>query len=105
MIISALMAAAITVGTATPVYNTAEKQAELMTFTLLVCRPVLDPMIWDAWLPIASKLGVDHEEIAAMREFQARNPVPASIEVTEANCASMLRGQKDKLLSLLEQGA
>lgn len=103
MILSTLMAAAITVGTlqadnnSTPV----EKQAELMTYTLLVCRPVLDPTLWDAWLPLAFDLGVDYEEINSMREHLARNPMPG--EVTEAVCMEVVGRQLEKLKSIQEQ--
>lgn len=108
MILSTLMAAAITVGTlqadnnSTRPSNPVEKHAELMTYTLLVCRPVLDPTLWDAWLPLAFDLGVDYEEISSMREHLARNPMPW--EVTEAVCMDIAGIQLEKLKSLQEQG-
>ena len=107
MILSTLMAAAITVGTlqadnnSTRPSNPVEEQAELMTYTLLVCRPVLDPTLWDAWLPRAFDLGVDYEEISSMREHLARNPI--SSEVTEAVCLDVVVRQLEKLESLQEQ--
>ena len=108
MILSTLMAATITVGTlqadnnSTHPSSPVEKQAELMTYTLLVCRPVLTPTIWDAWLPFAFDLGVDYEEINLMREHLARNPM--SSEVTEAVCLDVVESQLEKLKSLQEQG-
>lgn len=107
MILSTLMAAAVTVGTlqtdnnSTRPSSPVEKQAELMTYTLLVCRPVLAPTIWDAWLPLAFELGVDYEEISSMREHLAGNPMPG--EVTEAVCMDVVGIQLEKLKSLQEQ--
>ena len=107
MILSTLMAAALTVGTIQTDKNSAtpptpvEKQAEVVTYTLLICRPVLDPMLWDAWLPRASDLGVNYEEIAMMREHLTRNPL--SGEVTEAVCLDAVVQQVEKLESLQEQ--
>lgn len=102
------MAAAITVGTfqadnnSTRPSNPVEKQAELMTYTLLVCRPHLPPTVWDAWLPLAFELGVDYAEISSMREHLARNPMPG--EVNEDVCLGVAEEQLEKLKSLQEQG-
>ena len=108
MILSTLMAAALTVGTLQTGKNSAtpptpvEEQAGVVTYTLLICRPVLNPMLWDAWLPRAFDLGVDYEEIAVMREHLASNPMPG--EVTEAVCLDAVVQQLEKLKNLQEQG-
>ena len=108
MILSTLMAAALTVGTLQTGKNHAtpptpvETQAGVVTYTLLICRPVLNPMLWDAWLPRAFELGVDYREIQVMREHLASNPLPG--EATEAVCLDAVVRQVQKLENLQEQG-
>lgn len=97
MILSALMAASLTL---TPVQQEVprplQKQAELTTVVLISCRPVIDPVYWDRWLPIALNLGVTEEYIAAAREVVARDPYP----VTETLCLNALASALDKLEEL-----
>lgn len=108
MILSALMAAAITVGTpqadnnVSPFSSATEKEAMLMTYVLLVCRPHLDSTLWNAWLPLASRLGVDDREVAALRENIAWSP-PAR-ELNETICVRLASVQFEKIKGLLGQG-
>lgn len=94
MILPTLMAAALTVSTfqtddnSTRPSSPVEKQAGLMTYTLLLCRDDLPPTVWDAWLPLAFDLGVDYVEINSMREHIARKPLP--VELDETVCLDML---------------
>lgn len=109
MILSTLMAAAITVGTfqadngPTPPTNPVEEQAGLVTYTLLLCRDDLPPTVWDAWLPLAFDLGIDYRRIDLMREHIARKPL--TFELNETVCLDLVEEQYEKLKSLQEQGA
>ena len=109
MILSTLMAAAITVGTfqadnnSTRPTNPVEEQAGLVTYTLLLCRADLPPTVWDAWLPLAFDLGIDYRRIDLMREHIARKPL--TFELNETVCLDLVEEQYEKLKSLQEQGA
>lgn len=100
MILSALMAASLTL---TPVQQEVprpvQKQAEYITVMMVICRPVIDPALWDKWLPLAlNDLGVTEEYIDATREVvAARDPYP----VTETECLATLILEGEKLQKLL----
>jgi len=99
MILSALMAASLAL---TPVQQEVprpvQKQAEYITTMLVICRPVIDPVLWDEWLPFALDMGVTREYIDASREVvAARDPYP----VTERECLDTLLLETEKLQKLL----
>jgi hypothetical protein len=101
MIFLTLMAASLAL---TPVQQEVsrpvQKQAEQITVMLVICRPVIDPALWDKWLPFAlNDLGVTEEYIAATREVVAdRDPYP----VTETECLDALILAGEKLENMLE---
>jgi len=97
MIVSTLMAASLALAPLQQeVPRPIQKQAEYITIVLIACRPVLDPVYWDRWLPIALNLGVAEEYISAAREVVARDPLP----VTETLCLNSLASALDKLEEL-----
>jgi hypothetical protein len=101
MILSTLMAASLAL---TPmqqeVSRPVQKQAEHITVVLVICRPVIDPGLWDKWLPFAlNDLGITEEYIVATREVvAARDPYP----VTETECLDALILASEKLEKMLE---
>lgn len=103
MIITALMAASLLLSppqpTRTPARAAIENQAQVITLTLVICRPVLAPNIWDEWLPFSATLGVTPEDVTLMRQIIAeRVPFPVTTEVcllTLANAGEKLQGLMD----------
>ncbi len=99
MIVSTLMAASLALAPLQQeVPRPIQNQAEYITTVLITCRPVLDPVYWDAWLPLALNRGVAEGYISAAREVAASNPLP----VTKTLCLSALLSALDKLDKLEE---
>jgi hypothetical protein len=101
MIVSTLMAASLALTPAQQeVSRPVQKQAEQITVMLVICRPVISPLLWDRWLPYAlNDLGVTEEYISTAREVVAeRDPYP----VTETECLDALIEAAEKLEKMLE---
>jgi hypothetical protein len=101
MILSTFMAASLAL---TPVQQEIprpiQKQAELITVMLIICRPVISPVLWDEWLPFAiNDLGITQEYIATTRRVVASSdPYP----VTETECLDSLVLATEKLEKILD---
>jgi hypothetical protein len=101
MILSTLMAASLALAPLQQeVPRPVQKQAELITVMLVICRPMINPLLWDRWLPFAlNDLGITEEYIAATREVvAARDPYP----VTETECLDSLVLETEKLQKMLD---